>query len=84
MDISDISEIVKYHRKVSKLSREVLAKIAGVGKTAVYDIENGKSTVQFSTLQKVLDVLNIKIEIQSKLMESYNQLRRKEKDIEKS
>lgn len=42
--------------------------MAGVGKTAVYDIEHGKPTVQMDTIVKVLEVLNIKIRFSSPLM----------------
>jgi transcriptional regulator with XRE-family HTH domain len=51
------------------LSRIDLADIAGVGKTAVYDIENGKETVRFNTLLKVLGALNISISLNSPLMD---------------
>ena len=34
-----LSEIVLFHRQQSGLSRNQLADIAGVGKTAIYDIE---------------------------------------------
>jgi DNA-binding XRE family transcriptional regulator len=37
-----ISEIVLFHRKKSGLTRNQLADLAGVGKTVIYDIENGK------------------------------------------
>lgn len=63
-----ISEIVKYHRKKSGLTQKQLADLAGVGKTVIYDIEKGKETIRFSTLQKVLIVLNITIEFKSKLL----------------
>ena len=51
-----------YHRKRAGLSRLALADLAGVGKTTVFDIENGKSTVQVQSLVAVLGVLNIRIE----------------------
>lgn len=38
-----------------------LAKLAGVGKTVVYDVEHGKETVQYDTLLKICRVLNISI-----------------------
>ena len=41
--------------------------MAGVGKTVVFDIENNKATVRFSTLQKVLNALNIKIKLDTPL-----------------
>ena len=58
----------RFHRKQSGLSQEGLAELGGLGKTAVFDIEKGKLTVQLETLLKVLHVLNINIEFQSPLM----------------
>jgi transcriptional regulator with XRE-family HTH domain len=68
-----VSEIVLFHRKKSGLSRNQLADLAGVGKTVIYDIENGKETIRFSTLQKVLKTLNVKIIFTSPLMEVLNE-----------
>ena len=68
-----VSEIVLFHRKKSGLSRNQLADLAGVGKTVIYDIENGKETIRFSTLQKVLKTLNITIIFTSPLMELFNE-----------
>jgi HTH-type transcriptional regulator/antitoxin HipB len=70
-----LNEIVRFHRKKSGLSRNQLADLAGVGKTVIYDIENGKETIRFSTLQKVLTALNIKITFTSPLMEVLNETR---------
>lgn len=64
---SRISEQVLIHRKKAGLSQKSLADLAGVGKTVVYDIEKGKDTVRFNTLEKVLDVLNISIELKGPL-----------------
>jgi HTH-type transcriptional regulator/antitoxin HipB len=61
MTSTDIANMVRYFRKQSGLSQRDLAKIAGIGKTALFDIEKGKETVQLNTLLKVLDVLNIKM-----------------------
>ncbi len=68
-----IDQIVLYHRKQSGLSRNQLAELAGVGKTVIYDIENGKETIRYSTLQKVLEALNIRIIFDSPLMEVLNE-----------
>ena len=68
-----MSDIVLFHRKKSGLSRIQLADLAGVGKTVIYDIEKGKETIRFSTLQKVLKALNIKIIFTSPLMEALNE-----------
>ena len=70
-----ISDIVWFHRKKSGLSRIQLADLASVGKTVIYDIEKGKETIRFSTLQKVLKALNIKITFTSPLIEVVNEKR---------
>lgn len=68
-----MSDIILFHRKESGLTRNQLADLAGVGKTVIFDIEKGKETIQFSTLQKVLKALNIKIVFTSPLMEVFNE-----------
>ena len=70
-----MSEIVLFHRKKSGLTRNQLSDLAGVGKTVIYDIEKGKETIRFQTLQKVLKALNIKITFTSPLMEMLNEKR---------
>ncbi len=70
--MKDIGLLVKCHRKKSKLTQIQLADLAGVGKSAVFDIEHGKETVQFNTLQKICEVLNISITLESPLMEICN------------
>ncbi|WP_061773313.1 helix-turn-helix transcriptional regulator, partial [Legionella pneumophila] len=52
-------------RKQSGLSQQELARLAGVGKTVIYDIEKGKESVRLNTLLKVLDVLNIQIKFET-------------------
>jgi HTH-type transcriptional regulator / antitoxin HipB len=66
--IGTLSEVVKFHRKQSGLTQKTLAELAGVGKTVIYDIEKGKETVQWDTVNKVLAVLNIKIKFESPLL----------------
>ena len=68
--LQTLAEIIKMHRKAAGLSRAQLAEMAGVGKTVIYDIEKGKESIRLNTLQKVLKVLNIKIELTSPLMDS--------------
>ena len=65
-----LGAIVQRHRKKSGLSRERLAEIAGVGKTVIYDIEHGKSTIRYATMKKVLDALNIRISFVSPFEEA--------------
>ncbi|MBV9575018.1 MAG: helix-turn-helix transcriptional regulator [Gammaproteobacteria bacterium] len=64
MNVSHIANIIHDCRKRSGLSQQALAKLAGVGKTVIFDIEKGKETVQLNTLLKVLDVLNIRMKLE--------------------
>jgi DNA-binding XRE family transcriptional regulator len=74
----ELADAIKMHRKAARLSRIRLAEMAGVGKTVIYDIEKGKETIQLNTLRKILKVLNIKIELNSPLMNNL-QIDRNEK-----
>lgn len=64
MTSDDIAKIIRYYRKKSGLSQQELAKLAGVGKTAVFDIEKAKKTIQLNTLLSILDVLNIQMKLE--------------------
>ncbi len=66
-----LANIVRFHRKKSKLTQIELADMAGIGKATLFDIEKGKTTIQFDKILALLDVLNIKIELKSSLMEEY-------------
>jgi y4mF family transcriptional regulator len=75
MNIEQLSEVIRMHRKKSGLTQKGLADLAGVGKTVIYDIEKGKETIQLDTIKKILSMLNIKIKFESplmKLMEASN------------
>lgn len=63
MNSEQVAKMVHYYRKKSGLTQNELARLAGVGKTSIFDIEKGKETVQLSTLLKVLDILNIKLKL---------------------
>lgn len=65
MPTKKIASLVHYYRKQSGLSQQELARLAGVGKTVIYDIEKGKESVRLNTLLKVLDVLNIQIKFET-------------------
>lgn len=62
-----LGKVIKFHRKKAALSQLGLARIAGVGKTVVFDIEKGKASVRFVNLQRVLQALNIKLNWDSPL-----------------
>ncbi|MDR3667789.1 MAG: helix-turn-helix domain-containing protein [Ignavibacteriaceae bacterium] len=60
---NDFAKIIQFYRKKSGLSREKLGMLSGVGRTAIFDIEHGKTTYQIDTLLKIMDVLNLKLYI---------------------
>lgn len=70
-NMQNIGDFVKYHRKKAGLSQKALADIADIGKTVVFDIEKGKETVQFKSIESVFKVLNINILFDSPLMEKW-------------
>jgi len=71
MNAKLIGKIIRYHRKVASLSRIELAELAGIGKTSVFDIENGKESVRLNTLFPIMKALNISVELQSPLMAKF-------------
>jgi HTH-type transcriptional regulator / antitoxin HipB len=70
-EATNIGAMIRYHRQKSGLTQAELAKLAGTGKTSVFDIEKGKESIQLDTLQKILSVLNIKINFNSPLMAEF-------------
>ncbi len=67
----ELGNIVRYHRKKSGLSQADFAKMIGVGKTVIYDLEKGKETIQLDTLTKILQGLNIAVKLDSQLMKEF-------------
>jgi HTH-type transcriptional regulator / antitoxin HipB len=65
----NLKTIIRQHRRLAGLTQAELAKLAGVGKTAVFDIEQGKESVQFDTVKKVFAALNIEVVLQSPVLE---------------
>jgi y4mF family transcriptional regulator len=70
-DSRRIGEMVRFHRKMARLSQVELAKLSGVGKTVVFDLEHGKETVRLSTLMKILIALNITIGFHGPLIQLF-------------
>jgi y4mF family transcriptional regulator len=64
-----LAQLIQSHRKKAGLAQAQLANLAGVGKTVVWDLEHGKESVQWDTLQKIFHVLNINVEWRSPLLE---------------
>jgi len=66
-----LANIILFHRKRSGLTQLELAEMSGVGKSMVYELENGKQSVRLDNLLKILGVLNIELTFQSPLRESF-------------
>lgn len=60
-----LGRVVRKTRRAAGLTQIELAELAGVGKSAVFDIEKGKENVQLSTLLRVLRVLHIELAIKA-------------------
>ncbi|MFC1572057.1 helix-turn-helix domain-containing protein [Candidatus Eisenbacteria bacterium] len=61
--MKSLGALVRDCRKKGGITQIELARLAGVGKTSVYDIEKDKTTVQLETLLRVLVVVNIRLEL---------------------
>jgi len=69
LQTSRLGHVIQYHRHQAGLSRIDLAALAGIGKTALYDIEKGKQTMRWDTVMRLLEALNIHIWLDSPLMD---------------
>ena len=69
--IEKLPAAIRFHRKKSGLTQKDLARLAGLGKAVIFDIEKGKKTVQLDTLIKVLTILNIKMNFSSSIMDRF-------------
>ena len=66
---SPLAQLIRHHRKTAGLTQAQLAKLAGVGKTVIWDVEHGRESVQWDTLQKIFRVLNITVAWRSPLLD---------------
>ncbi|MCK4504812.1 MAG: helix-turn-helix transcriptional regulator [Candidatus Aegiribacteria sp.] len=69
--IGRLGELVRFHRNKAGLTQIQLADLAGVGKSTVFDIEKGKSTVQINSLFAVLAAMNIDVEFSGPLSAAF-------------
>ncbi|OGR10544.1 MAG: hypothetical protein A2277_05855 [Desulfobacterales bacterium RIFOXYA12_FULL_46_15] len=69
----NLSKVIRYHRIKSGLTQIELADMAGVGKNMVYGIEKGRLSVQFDNILKILNILNIDVDLKSPLMARFKQ-----------
>lgn len=58
-----IRQNIKALRKKEKISQADLARMAGISKTTLNHIEQGKTDPKYSTIEKIINALNVKIVI---------------------
>lgn len=73
MDPKQFGKMIQFHRKKCGITQEELGKLAGLGKTVVFDAEKGKLSIRFDTLLKLLHVLNVTLNFDSPLMELFKE-----------
>lgn len=71
--VGKIARMVRFHRKKAKMTQLELAKLSGIGKTVVFDIEKGKKTVRLATLLSVLHALSLTMEFRGPLMHHFEE-----------
>jgi y4mF family transcriptional regulator len=54
---------VRTAREARGLSQKQLADLAGIGKTAMFDLEHGNPGVRLNTLMAVLDILGMSLRL---------------------
>lgn len=59
--MATLADTVRRHRRLARLTQAELAQLAGVGKTVVFDLEQGKATMRLATVLRVLAALNIRL-----------------------
>lgn len=69
--VNIIGSSIRFHRRKAGLSQAGLARLAGVGKASVFDVEKGKESVQMDTLLKIFSVLNMELDVKSPLMADF-------------
>ncbi|MCC5845369.1 MAG: helix-turn-helix transcriptional regulator [Verrucomicrobia bacterium] len=55
---------VRTAREARGLSQKQLADLAGIGKTAMFDLEHGNPGVRLNTLMAVLDILGMSLRLE--------------------
>lgn len=61
--IRDLAAVIRGRRKDLGMSQAQLAERAGISRKWVYEFEAGKPTAEFGLLLRVLDVLDLHLEV---------------------
>lgn len=63
IDPAELGTRIRAAREARGLSRKQLADLAGIGKTAQFDLEHGNGGVRLNTLLSVLTVLDMQLDL---------------------
>ncbi len=66
MNLTEIGKIVQQRRAVLQLKQEDLAELSGVTEKTIYLLEKGKGNPSFSTMQKMLTILGLEMNVEVK------------------
>ncbi len=69
MSKEEIGDIIQMRRSVLSLNQEDLAEMAGISSKTIYLLEQGKSNASLDTLQKIFEILGLKISVHVKSVE---------------
>ena len=64
--LDDLIQQIKERREILKITQESLADLSGVGLRTIKQLEGGKGTPTFNTLQEIADVLGLELVLQVK------------------
>lgn len=76
MHASDIGSLVTFHRKKAGLTQIELAKLSGVSRFVVQDIEAGTGRTTWKHLNSVLNSLNLELEPKGPLVDLWRSQRK--------
>ena len=65
MSMTDIADIVRRERKRQGATQVELSQLANVGIRFLRDVEDGKQSVQFDKLMRILSALGISVDIRT-------------------
>ena len=63
---ADIGKQISTNRKALGYTQQKLSEIAGINKTTISEIENGRFTGSFDLFERLLDAVDLQFEVTSK------------------
>lgn len=73
MRSEQLGHLISFHRKKAGLTQVGLAKMAGVSRSVVQDLEAGKGRTVWIHIEAILNVLNVKLQPVGPLVDKWKQ-----------